>query len=83
MKHQVSLLVLIFFSFIAVGCTTRLPVHAVQLADDDGSNQAPITREQVKVWVDNANLAYTKSDYELVFDSSPNSPDFDNINLKY
>ncbi|HEX5707082.1 MAG TPA: hypothetical protein VFX96_07290 [Pyrinomonadaceae bacterium] len=75
-RRRLFALALLALIGLTAGCKQDLNYQAVQLADDDGSNQAPITRAQVKLWVDEANKSYDP-DFAFVFDSANNSPDFE------
>ncbi len=49
-------------------CTTKVPITAVQLADDDGRNRVSITTAEIKEWVDYANKTWKKRGYLFTFD---------------
>jgi hypothetical protein len=76
MRRQLSILLLLLACMMAAGCTKKIQVQAIQLSNFDGSNLAPITRDEVKIWMDAANSTYGKYDYEFVYDNAANSPDF-------
>lgn len=55
-----------------------IPIHAVKLSDLNGSNVAPITRPQVRRWVDFANTAwFPEAQILFEFDDSAGSADFE------
>lgn len=60
--------------------TISTRVHAVFVADDDGSRKTPITPAQVKMWVDKANEIYAGANIHLDFDPSDGSGDFHEVN---
>ena len=49
------------------GCATKIPILAVQLSDDDGTNVAPITKGEIYEWVDYANKTWEDAGYTVVF----------------
>ncbi len=55
-------------------------VRAVFVADDDGGRLTPITPEQVRDWVDRANVCLENAAITLEFDPSPGSGDFEQLN---
>jgi len=58
-----------------------VPLHAVQLSDANGSNLAPITRQQVRRWVDFANAVWwPEASVFFDFDDSAGSADFETWN---
>lgn len=67
MKRLKTALLLLVSALLLAACTTKLPILAVQLADDDGSNAAPITKKELSEWVDAANLTWEEADYTVVF----------------
>jgi hypothetical protein len=53
-------------------------IQAVQLSDSDGSNLAPMTRQEVRLWVDEANKVWTpQAGILFSFDDSAGSDDFE------
>lgn len=74
--RRLCALALLVLCALSAGCKQELNYQAVQLADDDGSNQAPITPAEVKLWVDDANKTYDP-DFEFVFDGAATSGDFE------
>ncbi len=53
------------------GCGKRdLPILAVRLRDDGGAAQAPITSQQIQIWVDSANVNWTQHGFQFSFDST-------------
>lgn len=67
MQRLKNVILFLFATFLLTGCATKIPMLAVQLSDDDGTNVAPITRKEIKAWVDAANKTWTKAGYEIVF----------------
>ncbi|MDH5178933.1 MAG: hypothetical protein OEZ39_00230 [Gammaproteobacteria bacterium] len=67
MKHLCKLLYLITL-LLLTGCTTKLPIIAVQLSDDDGNNRAPVTPQEIEHWVNRANTSWKGSGYKFTFD---------------
>jgi len=66
MKHHHF--VLLALSAVALcGCPTQLPIQAVILSDDNGSNKAPVTLAQIDIWVNTANEMFTEHGFELIF----------------
>ncbi len=58
-----------------------IPIHAVQLSDANGSNLAPITRQQVRQWVNAANSVwFSEASIFFDFDESVGSADFERWN---
>ena len=56
-------------------------IHAVRLSDLGGGNQAPITRAEVKKWVDASNQVWwPQAGIFFTFDDSPGSADFEDWN---
>ncbi|MDH5784089.1 MAG: hypothetical protein OEZ16_00605 [Chromatiales bacterium] len=53
---------------ILVGCSTKVPIIAVQLSDDDGRNRATISKQEVSDWVRYANSSWSGTGYEFTFD---------------
>jgi hypothetical protein len=54
-----------------------VPIHAIQLANDDGGHAADITPEQVSQWVDKANEVYSIGRIRFLFD--PTGPEFSRL----
>ncbi len=51
-------------------------IQAVVLSDDNGSNTSSITREQIRIWVDEANKVWApQAKIFFVFDDAPGSTD--------
>jgi hypothetical protein len=75
-RRRLFALALLALCALSAGCKQSINYQAVQLADNDGSNQAPITRAEVKIWVDEANKSYDP-DFDFVYDASEGSPDFE------
>ncbi len=67
----ISLLLIYIFSIKAKGQDNKfysVPIHALQLSDDDGSNTVPISAEQVQRWIDTANVVYKDARIRFEFD---------------
>ena len=77
MNHISTRLALITILIFTAACATKIPVRALQLADDDGKNRAPITAAEVTVWINKANETWAKRGYKFVFDEEK---DFQQIN---
>jgi hypothetical protein len=56
----------------------KVRIHAIRTANDNGSQAATITPDQVKTYVDQANLVWWQSGIEFLFDPKT---DFEQINL--
>jgi len=56
-----------------------VPVHAIALADDDGSRASTITPSQVSDWVARANQTYGPANIQFVFDPDVNGPDWETL----
>jgi hypothetical protein len=67
MKTMTKIAVLVGVVLAATGCPTNLPIQAVILSNDNGSNQAPITMAQIDTWVNAANLTYDKDNLHFTF----------------
>ncbi len=61
-------LLLLFLTLLVASCATKIPVLAVQLADDDGRNRVPITPAEIRQWVDQANETWEDRGYEFTWD---------------
>ena len=57
-----------------------VPVHAIALADDDGSRATTITPAQVSQWVARANQTYAPANIQFVFDPNVNGADWETMN---
>lgn len=55
-------------ALLLCGCPRQLPIQAIILSNDNGSNAAPITLAEIDIWVQVANANYTGHGYELTFD---------------
>lgn len=65
LKHAILPLV---SALLLAGCAaTKIPILAVQLSDDDGTNTAPITKGDIYKWVDHANESWENAEYTIVF----------------
>jgi hypothetical protein len=60
--------------------TLSVRVRAVIASDDDGGRRTPVTPEQIRLWVDQANMILADSAIRLEFDPSVGSDDW--IELK-
>jgi hypothetical protein len=60
--------------------TLSVRVRAVIASDDDGGRRTPVTPEQIRLWVDQANMILAGSAIRLEFDPSVGSDDW--IELK-
>ena len=61
-----------------------IPIQAVALSDSDGSNLAPITRQQIRIWVDAANQVWVpQAKVVFNFDDSAGSKDFETWNATF
>jgi Pregnancy-associated plasma protein-A len=68
LKH-ILLFLLLFHSSVSFSQhIDRIPIYALQLSDDDGSNTVPITPEQVQRWLDTANVVYKDARMHFMFD---------------
>lgn len=47
-----------------------IKIKAVQVADDDGSNQTPITTNQVNLWVETARKTFKPAGIDIEYDST-------------
>jgi hypothetical protein len=61
-------LMLLSLTILIAGCTTKIPILAVRLADDDGKHRTPITPAEVAQWVDQANKTWEEAGYRFTFD---------------
>lgn len=48
----------------------EIGVHAVRASDDDGSKQAEINADQIKLWLDRSNEIFAKANIEFIFDGT-------------
>ena len=53
-----------------------VPIQAIFLANDDGSNPAPISADEVDAWRVRANLIWSAACFNFTFDKSVGSPDY-------
>ena len=60
-------ILLLFAALMLTGCATKLPMLAVQLSDDDGTNTAPISKGEISRWADYANKSWGSAGYKIVF----------------
>jgi Pregnancy-associated plasma protein-A len=71
---MIRIITLLTLSFITVAAGAQstpfylVPIYALQLSDDDGSNTVPITSDQVKRWLDTANVVYKDAGILFTFD---------------
>ena len=65
-KYVCTLLVLLL---LVAACTTKIPIVAVQLADDDGRNRVPISGVEISQWVEQSNRTWEDQGYEFTFDA--------------
>ncbi len=70
MKTMLLALLLAAVLLGMVGCPKQLPIKAVILSDDNGTNKAVITLGQIDTWVDAANEIYSGHNIEFTFDHS-------------
>jgi Pregnancy-associated plasma protein-A len=69
MMNNIRRMILLFAVLgLTASCTTKIPVLAVQLADDDGRNRVAITTAEIKDWVNYANKTWEDRGYEFTFD---------------
>ncbi len=68
MKTSMKIGILLLVVAAVAGCPTQLPIQAVILSDDNGSNLAPITLAEIDTWVNAANLTYDGSNFHFTFD---------------
>ncbi len=64
-KHLTILMAMMVLAL--AGCPKQLPIMAVILSDDNGSNKASITLGQIDTWVDAANKTYSGINYTFSF----------------
>jgi hypothetical protein len=67
MKTSLKILVWLLATTWISGCATKIPIIAVQLMDDDGTNRAPITPNEIHQWVDYTNKTWGKKGYKFTF----------------
>ncbi len=48
-------------------CTTEIPIIAIQMADDDGSNPSSIEESEIREWLEVANDHWDAQDLEFTF----------------
>lgn len=60
--------------------TLSVRIRAVIAADDDGGRRTPVTPEQIRLWVDRANMTLASSAIHLEFDPSAGSDDWIELN---
>lgn len=58
----------------------NIRIHAVRVSNDDGSYQADIFPDNLKKWVDYANLVYSDAEIRFLFESDTKSSDFSDLN---
>jgi hypothetical protein len=61
---------------VAQAAVHQLRFQAVQVSDDDGGRQAPLTIETVRDWLQYANRIFASTNIQFVFDASPGTQDF-------
>lgn len=54
-------------TILTASCATKIPILAVQLADDDGSNPASISAAEIGEWVKHANETWEDRGYQFTF----------------
>ena len=67
MQRLKNAILLLISMLLLSGCATKIPILAVQLSDDDGTNVAPITKGEIYEWVDYANKTWEDAGYTVVF----------------
>jgi Pregnancy-associated plasma protein-A len=68
MNRPANVVKLVFLTMLLSACATKIPIMAVQLADDDGRNRVSITPAEIQQWVDQANETWGKRGYKFTFD---------------
>jgi hypothetical protein len=46
-------------------------IHAIKVADNDGTNKAKITNSEIQTWVENANKIYASAGIRLILERVP------------
>jgi len=67
MKRLKTAIMLLMLALWLAACSTKIPILAVQLSDDDGTNVAPITKSEIYEWADYANRTWEDAGYTIVF----------------
>ena len=60
--------------------TLSMHVHAIFVANDDGSRRVSCTPDEVLLWVEAANAVYSNAGIHLAFDPAPGSGDWEEVN---
>lgn len=67
MRIFITIILLSLVALLHTGCATKIPMMAVQLSDDGGTNVSPITKGEITQWVDSANKSWGSAGYKITF----------------